>query len=236
MVPGVEDVTVVEILPRLLPRQLDQEGSELLRKLVQGPRLAVRLGAEVTEFLGEKRVRALRMAGGDELPAETVLISAGISPRIALAREAGLAVRKGIIVDEQLRTSDPSIFAAGDAAEFQGVVWGIIPAAMDHAPVVAANILGRGLVAYRQTIPQNTLKVAGISLTSIGKVVLGEEEAARYVVVKKLDDAARRYEKYVISDGVLVGCILLGSRENYGFATQNIGKPVTPSDIETRLW
>ncbi len=235
-VPGVEDVTIVEILPRLLPRQLDEEGSRLLRTLVEGPRLAVRLGAEVTEFLGQRRVEGLRLAGGAELPAETVLISAGITPRISLAREAGLAVRKGIIVDEELRTSDSCIFAAGDAAEFHGVVWGIIPAALDHAPVVAANILGRGPVRYRQTIPQNTLKVAGISLTSIGTVSFGEDQAGRFTVVKKLDEAARRYEKYVLDGGVLVGCILLGSRDNYAFATQNMGKPVTPADVEMRLW
>jgi nitrite reductase (NADH) large subunit len=235
-VPEVEDVTIVEILPRLLPKQLDEEGSGLLRKLLEGPRLAVRLGAEVTEFLGERRVRGLRMADGTELPAETVLISAGISPRVGLARQAGLAVRKGIIVDDELRTSDPSIFAAGDAAEFQGVVWGIIPAALDHAPVVAANVLGRGPVRYRQTIPQNTLKVAGISLTSIGKVIFGEGEAAGYTVVKKLDEPSRRYEKFVLSEGALAGCILLGSRDNYAFATQNIGKPVSRSDIEMRLW
>jgi nitrite reductase (NADH) large subunit len=235
-VPGVEDVIIVEILSRLLPRQLDEDGSAMLRGLIEGPRLAVRLSTEVTEFLGERRVRGLRLSDGTEIEAETVLFSAGIAPRTGLAREAGLAVRKGIIVDEQLRTSDPAIFAAGDAAEFQGVVWGIIPAAMDHAPVAAANLLGRGPAAYRQTIPQNTLKVAGISLTSIGKVNLTAEEAPRFEVVSKRDDLARRYEKYVLSEGTLAGCILLGSRVNYGFATGTIGKAVTRADVEMRLW
>jgi NAD(P)H-nitrite reductase large subunit len=235
-VPGVEDVTIVEILPRLLPKQLDDEGSALLRRLIEGPRTAVRLASEVTEFLGERRVRGLRLAGGEELPAETVLISAGISPRVSLARDAGLAVRKGIIVNDELRTSDPAIFAAGDAAEFQGTVWGIIPAALDHAPVVAASIMGRDGPRYRQTIPQNTLKIAGISLTSIGMVTVGEEEKDRTTVVAKLDELSRRYEKYVVRDGLLTGCILLGSRDNYSFATQTIGKPVTQADIQMRLW
>ena len=181
-------------------------------------------------------MRGLRLADGRELPAETVLISAGISPRIAMAREAGLTVRRGIVVDENLRTSDPHVWAAGDLVDFQGIVWGIIPAAMDHAPVVAPNILGRGPVAYRQTIPQNTLKVAGISLTSIGKVTFEEGEEKGFQVIQKLDEPAGRYEKYVLRDGVLAGCILLGSRVNFGFATQRVGKPVTAEEIAARLW
>jgi NAD(P)H-nitrite reductase large subunit len=128
------------------------------------------------------------------------------------------------------------IWAAGDIAEFQGVVWGIIPAAMDHAPVVAANILGKAPVVYHQTIPQNTLKVAGMNVTSIGKVILEKGEESRYQVIAKADEALKRYEKYVLSSGVLVGCILLGSRDNFGFATQRIGKPVTAEEVRIRLW
>jgi nitrite reductase (NADH) large subunit len=243
--PGVESVTILEVLPRLLPKQLDEKGSILLRSLVENKSTTVILGAKVASFLGERRVEGLRLEDGREIPAETVLISAGISPRVRIAREAGLTVSKGVVVDEHLRTSDPHIYAAGDLVEFQGIVWGIIPAAMDHAPVAAANLLGRGPlgkghvgrdpVSYRQTIPQNTLKVAGITLTSIGKVVLDEGEKDRFQVIDSLDPQNKRYEKYVLQDGVLVGCILLGSRANYGFASQRIGTPVGREEIEERL-
>jgi nitrite reductase (NADH) large subunit len=148
-VPEVLDVTIVEIMPRLLPRQLDEEGSRILQSVIEGPRCFMRLGVEVAAFLGDTKVRGLKLADGSGLPCETALISAGISPRIGLAREAGVKVRKGVIVDEHLRTSVEHIWAAGDIAEFQGVVWGIIPAAMDHAPVVAANILGKEPMVYR---------------------------------------------------------------------------------------
>jgi NAD(P)H-nitrite reductase large subunit len=234
--PGVEDVTIVEIFPRLLPKQLDENGSMLLRRIVEGPKCKVILGAKVTEFIGENRVRGIRLEDGREMPAETVLISSGISPRTRLAREAGLEVNKGVVVDERLQTSDPDIFAAGDLAEFQGIVWGIIPAAVDHAPVVAANLLGRGPVAYRQTIPQNTLKVAGVSLTSIGKVLIEKREAESYQVVERLDERRMRYEKYVLREGILEGCILLGSRDNYGFAVQGVGKAVTAEQIKALPW
>jgi nitrite reductase (NADH) large subunit len=234
--PEVERVTIIEILPRLLPRQLDGAGSRMLQSIIEGPRCDILLGAQVAGFLGERRVRGVRLTDDRELPAETVLISAGISPRTELARAAGLQVHKGVVVNEQLRTSDDHIWAAGDIVEFHGIVWGIIPAAMDHAPVVAANILGKGPVAYRQTIPHNTLKVAGINLTSIGTVTFDRGEEGRYEVIEKVDDAHKRYEKYVLLNGALAGCILLGSRDNYGFATQRIGRPVTQEEIRIRLW
>ncbi len=235
-VPEVEDVTIVEIMPRLLPKQLDDEGSRILQSVVEGPHCFVRLGVEVAAFLGNTQVRGLKLADGSELPCETALISAGITPRIGLARDAGLKVRRGVIVDELLHTSVEHIWAAGDIAEFKGVVWGIIPAAMDHAPVVAANILGKDPIVYHQTIPQNTLKVAGMNVTSIGKVVFEKGEETRFQVIEKADETQKRYEKYVLSNGLLVGCILLGSRDNYGFATQRIGKPVTAEEVRIRLW
>ena len=235
-VPEVQDVTIVEIMPRLLPKQLDESGSRILQSVIEGPHCVVRLGAQVAAFLGDTRVRGLKLADGTGLACETALISAGITPRIGLARDAGLKVRRGVIVDEHLRTSAEHVWAAGDIAEFQGVVWGIIPAAMDHAPVVAANIVGKEPVVYRQTIPQNTLKVAGMNVTSIGKVVIEKGEEERFQVIDKADDGAKRYEKYVLSNGCLVGCILLGSRDNFSFATQRIGKPLTAEDVRARLW
>ena len=208
----------------------------MLQSVIEGPRSKVILGVEVTTFLGARTVRGLKLADGRELPAETVLISAGIKPRIGLAKDAGLAVRKGVIVDEHLRSSVEHVWAAGDLAEFQGIVWGIIPAAMDHAPVVAENILDKGPVVYRQTIPQNTLKVSGVSVTSCGKVNIEPGEESRFQVIAKSDEAHTRYEKYVLENGALAGCILLGSRDNYSFATQRMGKPVIPEEIQARLW
>lgn len=234
--PGVEGVTVIEVMPRLLPRQLDETGSRLLRSLIEGPRCSVILGAKVESFTGSKRVEGIVLSDGRKIEAQTVVISAGISPRIGLARDAGLAVGKGITVDSSLRTSDPHIWAVGDAAEFEGMVWGIIPAALDQAAVAAASLLGRETAPYRQTIPQNTLKVAGINLTSMGKVEVGAEEAGGYRIMQKLDAQGKRYEKYVLCGGVLAGCILLGSRANYGFAVQRLGKPVTEEEISARLW
>lgn len=231
----IETLTIIEIFPRLLPRQLDEEGARILKKIIERLGCTIILGAQVAEFTGDRRVKGLRLKDGRELPAETVLISAGIKPRIALAKEAGLTVNKGIVVDDHLRTNDKDIFVAGDLVEFQGIVWGIIPAALDHAPIIANNILGKDHVTYKQTIPQNTLKVVGINLTSMGKVTFDDGHENEYMIIKKTDDTKERYEKYVVKDGKLVGSILLGSKDNLSWLTQKIGKDITEKEIKDRL-
>jgi len=232
--PGVE-VTVAEIAPRLLPRQLDEEGARILRRLLEGPAFRVLLGVKAQSFLGDGKVSGLRLEDGREVPAQTVILSAGIAPRTALAREAGLEVRRGIVVDEHMRTADPDVYAVGDDAEFGGIVWGILPAAMEQAPVAAANMLG-GAAVYAQTIPQNTLKVAGIHLTSAGRTTFDQGGEEAFTVVRRADEAAGRYEKYVLGDGKLQGAILLGTKANLKFVTRTMGRPATEAEVRALPW
>jgi nitrite reductase (NADH) large subunit len=115
-------------------------------------------------------------------------------------------------------------------------VGGIIPAALDHAPIVAANLLGRGPAFYRQTIPQNTLKVAGVSLTSIGNAT-AEEGNGTWILERESGAAGdgasgSRYERFVVREGLLEGCILLGSRQNLGFVTSRMARRVTKEELE----
>jgi nitrite reductase (NADH) large subunit len=233
--PTLEGLTVIEQADRLLARQLDATGAAILKRLVEQWPCEVLTGRSISAFLGQGRVEGVRLADGRELEAQTVLISAGIRPRIELAREAGLAVNRGVVVDEHLRSSDPDIFVAGDLAEFQGVVWGIIPAALDHAPVVAHNLLGAGEPrSYRQTIPQNTLKVAGIELSSIGDVNL--LDGPGYQEFRRQDEPGGRYEKWVFRDGTLVGSILLGSKINLAYARRAVGTRMDPAEVRALPW
>jgi nitrite reductase (NADH) large subunit len=232
----IDTMTIVEIFPRLLPKQLDADGARLLQTTMERMGCECITGAQIEEFVGDKQVESVRLKDGRELPAETVLISAGIKPRIQLAADTGLEVNRGIIVDEHLRSTDEDIYVAGDLVEFEGIVWGIIPAAMDHAPVIANNIVGNEDVHYRQTIPRNTLKVAGIDLTSFGKVTFDDGGEEEYEIISKIDEDAERYEKYVLKDGMLVGSILLGSTENLKFVTDHIARKMTREEIESQLW
>lgn len=225
---GSGRVTVIELAPRLLPRQLDETGAALLASRLEEAGLGILTGAAVAEVTGENAAEGVRLTDGRVIEARTVVICMGIRPRIGLAEAAGLAVNRGVLVNESLATSDPAIFAAGDIAEFDGTVWGIIPAAIEQARTAAAGVLGLPDATYRPTVPRTTLKTAGVSLTSVGEVT-GKLEGKRIFTL--LEPETGRYEKYVLTDGVLTGAILFGSTEHLSFVTRMIGKPVEAAEL-----
>jgi len=202
------EVTVLEVYGWLLPRQLDRPGAEVLSGLIEALGIHILTGAAAECIAADDGVSGLRLQDGRDLPAELVLISAGVRPRAELAREAGLAVNKGVVVDAHLRTSAEGIYAAGDVAEFEGRCYGILPAVWDQAPIAAANMAGREAL-YRGTTPSTTLKVVGVDLTSIGEV---NPEGEGFGELRRAEPAAGRYTKLVLRDGRLVGAILLGER------------------------
>lgn len=202
-------VTVIELYGWLLPRQLDPDGAAILTQIIEGLGIRVITGVATECVVEEECVARLRLKDQRVLPGEVILVSAGVRPRVDLAQAAGLTVNKGVIVDEHLRTSAEGIYAAGDAAEFQGRVYGILPAVWDQAPIAAANMAGVETV-YTGTIPSTTLKVVGVDLTSIGEVNPEQEGA---VELRRSEPDAGRYVKLVLREGRLVGAILLGERK-----------------------
>jgi len=137
---------------------------------------------------------------------DVFLACAGITPNIGLAKDAGLASNRGVVVDDHMRTADHSIFAAGDIAEFEGRVSGLWPSAVEQAEVAAINAVG-GDARYGITAQETMLKVAGIHLTSIGRF---EPRSRDEVVIAKLNDVKHTYRKIVIADGCIVGAIMIG--------------------------
>jgi nitrite reductase (NADH) large subunit len=217
-------VTIVECLPRLLPRQLDDEGAAVLQGLIEGPSTQVLVNASSQQILGDGKATGLRLTDGRELAADLVVVSAGMRSDTRLAHQAGLSVARGVVADGQLRTSAPDIWAAGDAAEFSGRVYGIVPAAIAQARVAAASMAGEQAPDYAGTIPSTTLKVSGIDLTSVGSVMPEEGHAAEFLELRRADPEKGRYRKLVLKDGRLVGAILLGDRANVGPVTQLINQ------------
>jgi NAD(P)H-nitrite reductase large subunit len=124
-----------------------------------------------------------------------------------LAQEAGIKVNRGVVVDEHLRTSVDDVYAVGDVAEFEGRVYGIIPAALEQATIAAANMLGDEHSVYTGTVPSNTLKIVDVELTSMGLV---NPEEPKYEEIKKVDTQKGVYKKLVLDNGKIVGAILLG--------------------------
>ncbi len=205
------DVSVLEFEPHLLPRQLDAEGAEVLQSLLEGMGLRILTGAATESIVGEERATGVRLKGGKVVEGELVLVSTGIRSRVELAREAGLEVKRGVIVDEQLRTSAADVYAAGDVAEFKGVVYGIIPAAIEQAYIAASNMVSAGSAAYGGTVPSTTLKIVGIDLTSLGEATATGDE---FAVRRQVHLAGGLYRRLTLRGGKIVGAILLGDTQN----------------------
>jgi nitrite reductase (NADH) large subunit len=220
-------VTVLEINDRLLHKQLDVRGGQLVRRYLEGLGLEIVLGVQAAVEAADGHVTGVRLSDGTRIDAELFLVSAGIKPNVEIAREAGLEVGRGVVVDDRMRTSDPDIFAAGDLAERDGLVSGLWPAAVDQAQVAAANAVG-GDEIYAGTVPVTMLKVTGVELTSVGRFEpVGPEEE----VIALEDVAESRYRKLVVSDGRVVGAILLGYAVEAPAVVRAVkeGTDVTPS-------
>jgi len=225
-------ITVLEALPRLLPRQLDPEGAAMLQHLIEERGIQVIVGDLCDEVLGEGSVTGVRLRSGRELAACLLLILAGVRPNTALASEAGLPCQRGILVNERMQTSLPDIYAVGDCAEFGGHVWGIIPAALAQARVAGSQIAGAKDVVYEDIVPSTTLKVSGIDLTSLGEVNPEAEGAQEY---RYVDQERGIYKKLVVRDGRVVGAILLGDRADLQAVNRLVTDRMDVSDVAQRL-
>jgi nitrite reductase (NADH) large subunit len=198
--------TVLERSPRLLTRQLDARAAELLKRYLEGLGLEVVTDAETASVDADARLWGVTLADGRALDTDVLLVAAGIQPNVELAREAGVRTNRGVLVDDGMRTDDEAIYAAGDVAEWNGQVLGLWPTGVAQAEVAAENAIG-GARRYEGVVPVTILKVVGIELTSIGRF----EAAGPDEEVIALEDASgQRYRKLVISDGRIVGAILLG--------------------------
>lgn len=203
------EVKVFEFFDRLLPRQLDPAAAGILKAQIEAAGIAVKVGAAAREILSDGGVRGLRFESGEEADADTVVLAAGIAPVVGLAREAGIKVGRGVVVDDRLRSSAEGVFAAGDAAEHAGKIYGIIPAAFEQARAAAHGMLGMDM-PYGGTVPSNTLKVSGLYLTSAGDFAA---EGPGFESLVRSDPARGLYKKLVLEGGRLVGAIWMGTKK-----------------------
>lgn len=205
------EVTVMEFAPYLMPRQLDREGATVLETLLRRMDIQTLIGAVTEAILGNDTVRAVRLKDGREFAADLVVCSTGIRSNVALAHQAGLAVNRGVVVNEYLQTSAPDVYAAGDVAEAGNIVYGIVPAAIEQARVAAANMVAPGSATYSGTLPATTLKVVGAELTSLGECTAESDDLLQ---LRRTDPKNGRYRKLALRDGRIVGAILLDEREH----------------------
>ena len=233
--PGIQ-VTILEYAEHLLMRQLDHEGAEILQERIRGMGTEVVTKAETEELLGEGSADAVKLKDGRTIECDMVVVSAGARADLALAKAAGLRTNRGIIVDSSLLTSAQDVYAIGDAAEYDGKVWGMIPPALDMARTVAQKVLGVESPDYAGTIPSNTLKVVGVDLTSIGTVRSEHEvEDAAFEEIRAITPDRKVYKKFVVKDDRMIGAILLGSKKEAAKVTRTIKDGVSVADMKDRL-
>jgi nitrite reductase (NADH) large subunit len=206
------EVTIVELMPRLMPLQLDEQGGEILRDFVESQDYDVIVDNSASEIQGDARVTGVVLRDGETLPADMVVIATGVRPNTALAEDAGLTLNRGIEVDDQLRTSAPDVYAAGDAAHCMGRTWAIVPPAQAQARVAAQNMVG-GEAHYEEVTPYTSLKVVGIDVDSMGKTTIDDEDKDEIDVIRYADPDAHKYVKVLLRDEVIIGSIAINNAE-----------------------
>jgi nitrite reductase (NADH) large subunit len=198
-------VTLVHLMDRLMERQLDAPAADLLKTLVERKGIRILLNASTARIHGEGRVEAVELADGSRIEADAVIFAAGIRPNIALAKDAGIAVNRGIVVNDEMQTASPDIYALGECAEHRGTCYGLVEPAYEQARVLARHLAGRP-AAYQGSVVSTNLKVSGVSVFSAGDFMGGEGSESLV-----LSDRRRgTYKKLVISDGRLTGAVLIG--------------------------
>ncbi|KAG1647969.1 Nitrite reductase [NAD(P)H] [Nymphon striatum] len=200
------DVTVVHIMGHLMERQLDEAAGYLLRKALVDKGITVKCAANSKEILGENgKVRALLLDDGTELPCDLLVMAVGIRPNVALAQQAGLAVGKGIHVDDQMLTSDENILAVGECVEHNGALFGLVAPLYEQAKVLAQTLMGEN-AAFVQKELSTKLKVTGCDLFSAGDFAEGE---GREDIVFR-DPARGVYKRLVIEANKVIGAVFYG--------------------------
>ena len=205
------DVTVVHLMPTLMERQLDTSGGAMLARKMESLGVRVLCGKKTKALLGGSHVEAVEFADGETIPASIVVIAAGIRPNVELGRMAGLAVNRGIVVNDFMETSDPDIFAVGECVEHNGVVYGLVAPLWEQGKVLAATMTGNRGATYHGSVVATKLKVMGCDVFSAGayQEQPGVSEAVRYE-----DPALGIYRKLVLAEGRLKGVVLVGDTED----------------------
>jgi nitrite reductase (NADH) large subunit len=203
-------VTVVHLVDTLMERQLDAAAAALLRTSLEGRGIEFKMPAKTVAIIGESRVQAVRFDDGSELAADLVVMAIGVRPNIELATGAGLRCERGILVDDNLQTFDPGIYAVGECVQHRNRTFGLVAPLWEQARVCAIHLAELGVSRYRGTLTATQLKVAGIELYSAGDFGAGAGTEA--LVLQ--DHRNGIYKRLVIRDNRLRGAVLYGDAKH----------------------
>ena len=200
------DVTVVHLMPHLMERQLDRSAAALLRQEFERRGLRFVMPARTMGFRGAERVSAVSLDDGRELPADLIVVAAGIRPNTQLARETGLRCDRGVLVDDTLMTFDPAIYAVGECVQHRGATFGLVAPLWEQARICATQLAGRGLRGYRSTHHPTQLKVGGIDVFSAGDC--SDRPGCESLVLR--DPGRGVYRRLILEQDRVRGAVLYG--------------------------
>ena len=213
------DVTVLEVAPQLMGRQIDEAAGELLQKIAKEEGIHIFTGVQIEEIQGEEHVKGVKLADGTVFEADVIIISAGVRANAQLAKEAGIEVDRAIVVNEKMETSIKDIYACGDCAQYKGNNYGIWPEASEQGKTAGANAAGDEM---EYEVPSLGLSFHGMNtvLYAIGDA--GKNEKLSYRTMEMKDIARKQYEKYYYVNKQLKGAILIGDVSKMAEVTEKI--------------
>jgi nitrite reductase (NADH) large subunit len=225
------EVTVLHLMPTLMERQLDPSAGYLLERAVEARGIRVITRANTKAILGDSQVTAVLLEDGRELPADLVVMAAGIRPNAGLAKEAGLTVNRGVVVNDAMGTDDPDVFAVGECVEHRGVCYGLVAPLYEMAKVLAARLMGDAAAAYSGMAISTKLKVTGINLFSAGDFAEGE---GREEIVLR-DPARNVYRRLILAENRIIGTVLYGDTSDSAWFFQLLKEGSNISDLRDTL-
>jgi len=231
------DTTVVELADRVLALALDETGSTMAKRTMEQHGIRVITGSGVTSIGGsEGKVQSVTLDSGSRLPCQIVIMAVGVRPNTKLAEQAGLAVNRGILVDDKMRTSDNDIYAAGDVAEAFDPLLGecrpiaIWPAAFMQGEVAALNMTGQE-ETYDGSIPMNSIQVCGLPTISVGLIAPPDDAE----VLEYRSPDGQSYRRMFIVDNRIVGAVFVGDIERAGIITGLVRQGIDVSSFKEKL-
>ncbi|KQR70428.1 nitrate reductase [Pedobacter sp. Leaf176] len=207
-------VTVIQRISRLMGRQLDALGSQLLHEELLSKGIEILYNDEIGRVIGEKEISGVRLKSGLYLDCESLIIAIGTVPNTELIKDAGIECKRGVVVDEYLKTSENDVYAIGEIAELYGQMYGITAAAEQQAEIVARYLCGDISKFYQGSLLMNILKMHSLELCSLGLAEVPENDP-EYEEITFIDKAKRYYKKCIVHNDKLVGAILIGDKNEF---------------------
>ena len=227
------DVTVVHIADWIMERQLDKTAADMLKMSLEEKGLTFKLQAQTAELVaGESgRVAAVKFKDGSSIPADLVVMAAGIRPNTGLAESAGLHCERGIVVNDTMQTYDPRVYAVGECANHRGIAYGLVAPLFEQAKVCANHLAMFGIGLYRGSVTSTKLKVTGIDVFSAGNFSGGE--GTEDIVLH--DPGAGVYKRVVLQDDAIVGAVMYGDTKDGAWYFQMLKDRQNVAEIRDHL-